>query len=252
MTILLDQILAYTKANLKSRYRNTVTGFIWVVMNPILMMGAQSYAFHYVLKLNIPHYALFLLSGLLPWSFIMQSLEMTSTILLNSSGLLKAFPIHPAVPLLAQILDNFINFSAAFMILFIPMFWGSDVPWAYLLLLPFPILTMIVAVACLSALFSILQVFFRDTRFILTFILSISFFLTPIFYAAEMVPENLRFIVDFNIFYKIILPFRMILRAQELADILEAWIQIFVIDICLVVLTVWIWKRKRNAVYNLL
>src|SRR4051812_48169864 len=66
----LVQAHALTLANLKTRYRNTSLGFLWVLLNPILIYGAQSYAFGRILKLDVSHYNLFLVTGLIPWIFI--------------------------------------------------------------------------------------------------------------------------------------------------------------------------------------
>ena len=70
---LLKQSVALTIANMKSRYRRTFAGFIWVIMNPILVFLIQNFVFRNILNIKIDHYVLFLLGGLLPWIFISQT-----------------------------------------------------------------------------------------------------------------------------------------------------------------------------------
>ena len=110
-----EQAYVLTVANLKTRYRNTSLGFLWVLLNPILIYGAQSYAFGRILKIDVSHYNLFLVTGLIPWIFITQSIEMTTSSILVSAPILKNMPIHPFVILISTVLDNLINFLSLFL-----------------------------------------------------------------------------------------------------------------------------------------
>src|SRR5258708_5886389 len=130
------QIIILTAANLKSRYRKTIAGFLWVIINPLLMFWVQSQIFIKVMKISLTNYPLFLLSGLLPWLFMTQSLEMSATIFNQMGSALKAFPVHPFVFLAAQLIDNFINFIAAFLVLLIPIVLFSSLSAVGLLFLP--------------------------------------------------------------------------------------------------------------------
>ena len=70
-------ISTLTFSEMKGRYRNTWAGFIWVIINPILMFSVQALVFKHILRLNMERYYLFLLGGLLPWIFISSTLNMT-------------------------------------------------------------------------------------------------------------------------------------------------------------------------------
>jgi ABC-type polysaccharide/polyol phosphate export permease len=246
------QTLGLTMANLKSRYRHTFAGFLWVVLNPMILYGTQSYVFHIILKLQVDRYPLFLLSGLLPWIFIVQSIEMCTGLLTNSARLLKSFPIHPFVFLASQLLDNLINFSAAFAVLLVPTLLTHQITPLGLLALPIPLVLLFFAVFGMTWMLSTLHVFFRDTRFIVSFLMNVLFFLTPIFYPIDFVPQPLRWIVAINPFYLLIRPFR--------ACLYEPNAQVFVHDTALAglvamascLIAALYWNRRRNEVYHLL
>src|SRR5271154_4561101 len=102
--IFVRQSRALAAANLKSRYRRTVAGFLWVVLNPLIMFGVQSMIFRHVLKIQISNYFLFLLSGLLPWIFITQSMDMCTSLFQANGGVLKSFHLNPLVLLTAQLI----------------------------------------------------------------------------------------------------------------------------------------------------
>ena len=121
LATLFRQSLKMTSANLKTRYRGTWSGALWVFLNPMLMFGAQSYAFHFILKINIDKYPLYLLTGLLPWTFITSSAEMSTSSLVANGRFLKSFPVSPVVIIFSQIVDNFINYVASFIVILIPV-----------------------------------------------------------------------------------------------------------------------------------
>ena len=243
-----EQAYVLTLANLKTRYRNTSLGFLWVLLNPILIYGAQSYAFGKILRIDVSHYNLFLVTGLIPWIFITQSIDMTASSILISAPILKSLPIHPVVIVISSVLDNFINFLAAFLILLVPLYINSGFAWSNLLFYPLPFFLLTIAVCCLSFLLAMLQVFYRDSRYVVTLFLSISFFITPIFYPITFVPENLRWVVNYNFLYYFIRPFRSVFNG----DIMIFWSDVglaFLADILLVAASIYLWKKFRANLY---
>jgi len=243
------QVSNLTVANLKARYRKTIAGFIWVILNPLVLFAVQSFAFRNVLKVNTPNYSIFLLSGLLPWIFLTQSLEMCTGILLNSGKMLKSFPIHPLVFVMAQIVDNGINFLAAFILIGVPTAVVSLTWSARLLLIPIPIIFLFISILSLSFILSMLQVFFRDTRFLVTFLLQVFFFVTPIFYPPSLVPENFKWLIRVNLFYYLIAPFRTVILDFDLFEFYKECLSASAICVALTLLALLYWKKYRNALY---
>lgn len=243
------QIKVLVRANLKSRYRKTIAGFFWVVFNPIIIFGVQSQVFSKFLRLDVPNYYLFLLSGLLPWIFILQTLEMCTSIFVANGQLLKSFPAHPIVYLMAQILDNAINFAAAFVLLLVPVWLYQPSNPIGLMMLFLPCITLVLAVVGMAWFLATLQVFFRDTRFIVTFVMNISFFLTPVFYPVEYVPAEYRWLVVFNPFYRLIEPFRIALYEFAWEPFGVAMVKALGVAVLSLGLATYYWRSKRNALY---
>lgn len=247
--ILLKQTKALTLANLKTRYRNTWSGYLWVLLNPILLFGAQSYAFHYILKINIEKYPLYLAMGLLPWIFITTSTEMSVGILINNGRLLKSLKINPLVFVFAQVIDNFINYISAFLVLLIPIgFWLSwDLSLIFYLFLP--LISLLIFVCSFSFLFSQIQVFFRDTRFILSFVFQFCFYTTPIFYPRELVPEPIKPFLKFNFFVYLIRPFQILSQEFSVSHYLVENTASFSISLTFLLITFVFWRVKKNEIY---
>jgi ABC-type polysaccharide/polyol phosphate export permease len=248
MWVLGHQAIAMLRANMKARYRNSWAGFLWVLLNPILLFGAQSFVFHSILKINVPNYFLFLLSGLLPWLFITQSLEMTTNIFVSSGRLLKGFQIQPAVCLLAQILDNFFNFVVLFALMLTAAVILGHLPPARALLFAVPVLICLIGVVGLAWLLATLQVFYRDVKFVTSFVLNVSFFMTPIFYPENFVDPQYRWLLLLNPFRYFILPFRDLIEGASAAFITNCLVAL-TLSLALLVLAAANWRQRRNVAY---
>ncbi len=234
---------------MRSRYRKTIAGFLWVVLNPIIMYSVQSFVFRKFLKLEVPNYSLFLLCGLLPWIFIVMTADMVTPILDFSGELLKSFKMSPAVLVYAQVLDNFINFIFAFFLILIPTWIFSDQTFSGVIFLPVALALLVAGVSSACWLLSVMQVFFKDIRFIVSFLTSILFFLTPVFYPVEFVPEKYRIFVDFNPIYAMIEPFRYCIYNYNLELLCKSLLRSFVVCCMIFTLAVGFWKRKKNEFY---
>lgn len=243
------QVRDLTLASLKARYRKTFAGFIWVVMNPLLMFGVQSLVFKTFMKINVPDYYLFLLGGLLPWIFFSSTIQMGTPVFVSQSHLLRSFKINPMVILASQVLDNFINFLASFVLILLPFYFSSTKPLMPLLLLPLALIPLLIGTLSLCITLSTVNVFFRDTNFVMGFMFNLLFFMTPVFYPREYIPENLSWIVDFNPVVYFLEPFRSVIYFDGM-NFPMAFLNGTGISLIFFVIAYLTWKRKRNDFYH--
>jgi lipopolysaccharide transport system permease protein len=244
------QVRELTLASLKSRYRKTWAGFLWVILNPILMLGAQSLVFKKFMKIMIPNYFLFLLGGLLPWIFFTTTVQMGTPIFVVQSQLLRSFKINHWVVLCAQVLDGFINFLASFILIGLPVYLTlGESSFLWLLLLPIALIPLLVGTISVTVILSVLNVFYRDINFVMGFIFSLLFFLTPIFYPREFVPANFQWMININPIIYFIEPFRVIIHKGG-AGVTPILLLSFLMSGLMVLLAVLIWKRKKNEFYH--
>lgn len=242
-------ISTLTFSEMKGRYRNTWAGFLWVILNPIIMFSVHALVFKYILKINIDRYYVFLLGGLLPWIFINQTLTMTVHSFITYREVLMSFQIHPLAILASKVIDNFFNFIFPFLLLFMMLAFTDGFPLLGVLTLPISMMMLLIGAFTMALFFSTLQVYFRDTQFILNFGLNILYFLTPIFYPPEMVPEHLQWIVTINPVYAIVHPFQVALYQYDSAALLPALIKACCFNITLILTTYLFWRSKRNELY---
>ncbi|HVK61232.1 MAG TPA: ABC transporter permease [Bdellovibrionales bacterium] len=244
------QIRTLTSASIRSRYRNTWAGLLWVILSPVLMFSAQSYAFKTIMKIHFENYPLFLLIGLLPWIFMTQSLSMCTTLFASQARMLKSFPIHPLVLLLSVLIDNFVNFSISFVLILgaLLVFMNGALPHN-LWLLPIPLLSVFMATCGLTWIFATSQVFFYDLKFILDFVMSVAFFLTPIAYPVQFVGPEHMWIVDVNPFAILLAPIQA-LSGEILPDNYGFLLaRSFLLAISLLAMAALYWRSRRNMIY---
>lgn len=244
-----NQIQILTLANMKARYRKTIIGFLWVVLNPILMYSVQAFVFQKFLKIDLPYYYLFLLGGLLPWIFINSSWDSSTPSIVSNASILKSFQISPMIILSSSILDNFINFLTAFTILVIPALIFAGSFQLSLLMLPLAAITLMLFTLISTAILAILHVFYRDVKYVTHFLMSVLFFLTPIFYPQTFVPAKYQWLVELNPIYLIIKPFRASIYGGAVTEILFMLLKANSFTFLLLLLFIKIWKNKKNELF---
>lgn len=241
---------ALSFANIKVRYRGSWAGVLWVILNPIILFGAQSYAFHYILKLNVSKFPLFLMTGLIPWIFISQTLEMSATVIMNHGRLIKSFQIEPAVFVYALVFENLVNFIIAFILSLAIVVYLSEGDIVNFLIFPIPMLILFFFTFSLAWLISGITVLYYDLKFIVNFIMTISFFITPIFYPIEFVPEEFRWIPEYNIFYHTIIPFRKMITDPYSIEFIALCAKALCISFVIFVIALYFWRKNRNVIYK--
>lgn len=241
-----------TATNMKSRYRKTIAGFIWVVLNPLMLYAVQSFIFRYVFKIQVRDYSLFLLTGLLPWTFIVRSLEMGIPSLDNAREMLKSLKISPIVLTSSTVLDNFFNFIFAFTIILIPLIVFNSDPGPYVYLVPLPLIFIVVSMICSTFILSVYDIYLRDVRYVVSFINNIMFFLTPVFYPKEILPAKYQFIFEINPYYLLISPFQLVFTELEGGGfkIIMALLKAFILTITILAISFLAWKQNRKKFYS--
>ncbi|MCB0050555.1 MAG: ABC transporter permease [Caldilinea sp.] len=179
-------------SDLKARYKNSVLGFFWSLLNPLGMMLVFTLIFGLLVpNVQIERYPLFLLCGLLPWNYFSASVQGSLYSVLGNAGLVKKVYFPRAILPIATVLSQLINFLLAFVILFAALliFQSNFSPWLWLL--PFVLLIQTIFTIGVALILSTLNVFYRDTSMIMDVLMLAWFFLTPVFYSTALLPDSI-------------------------------------------------------------
>jgi ABC-type polysaccharide/polyol phosphate export permease len=204
-----DLVRALVARELKVRYRRSAIGFLWTMLQPLLMMLVLQMVFSSLFRgFAITNYPVYALSGVLFWNFFSQSIVSSMNSLRGNAPLLQKLPVPKAVFPLATVLSGVVNLGFALVpLLLILIVTGHPLTPALLFL---PVSIFLAALFTLGAglLLSPLAVFFSDVVELIGVILSLLMYLTPVFYPKEVVPERMRWIVRFNPIRSILEVFR--------------------------------------------
>lgn len=192
---------ALTVRHLSMRYRGSVLGFLWSFLNPLCLMAVYTIVFRFYIRFNeVENYTIFLFCGLLPWIWMTSGLIEGTNAVVSSGHLItkSMFPAHilPAT----SVLTSLVNFLLSLPLLFLFM-WIAGVPIPYtIIFLPLLVLIQTVFLFGITLGLSALNVHYRDVQHVVGNLLTFLFFLCPILYPPEVVPEKFRFTLSLNPF----------------------------------------------------
>jgi ABC-type polysaccharide/polyol phosphate export permease len=225
-------IAALTARDLKARYRGSILGFFWSLANPLLLLAVYTIVFTFFFPSNLIHpYPLFLFSGILPWTFFSAAvLESTSSISSNA-GLIKKvmFPAE-ALPLVT-VASHLVHFVLAMPILLLATLGfaihGDITITLTILLVPVLMILQTLFVAGIAMTVSSASVLFRDLRDILTNLMQLGFFVTPILYLVDRVQSRpLRALLRLNPMTPFVVSYQDVLFFGHLPGIWDALLMI--------------------------
>ncbi|MHC4909467.1 MAG: ABC transporter permease [Planctomycetota bacterium] len=180
------------RVNLLVKYRGSVLGLLWSLLNPLMLMLIYVIAFKYIIRLELENYTFFLLIGLLPWTFFSASVVGATICVIENGSLLKKVRLPREVFPFSNVAFQFVHFVLA-MLVFVPftMVWKDTLLWSHLLV--FPVLLLFLAFTLgVSLALSALTVLYRDLKHFTEIGVALFFWVTPIVYNFELVPEGLR------------------------------------------------------------
>lgn len=176
--------------DLKVRYKNSILGFLWSLVNPLLMMLVFTVVFQIMLpNEQIRAFPIFVLCALLPWNWFAASLNEAIPSIVNNAHLIKKVYFPREVLPLSVVLANGVNFLLALLVLFAMIFVYGVHLSAWVLLLPAIIVIQLLFTLGVAFILSTINVFYRDTGVIMEVVLLAWFFLTPIFYPVTVLSE---------------------------------------------------------------
>lgn len=172
--------------NLKARYKDSLLGVLWSLLNPLALMIVFTVVFSVLSGGAAPRqYPVFVLVGIIPWRFFAGSLMATSVSLTESSGLVKKVYFPRELLPIASLLTELVNFLLGFLILIVFLYVFGLGLTPYVLWVPLILLTQLVFTLGLGLVLSAMTVFYRDVLMILDVVLQAWFFLSPVFYSFE-------------------------------------------------------------------
>lgn len=206
--------------DLKVKYKGSTLGFLWSLLNPLLMLVVYTVAFKYVIKLEQENFPIFLFSALLPWNFLSAGLSMGVSAITENGNLVKKVYFPREILPLSIVLVNLFHFFLTFTIL-IPALLVFHVAIGFnFLFLIVLVFFQGLFVLGLTFIASAMNVYYRDVKHFIEVLLQLWFWATPIIWSLQRVPEKFRTYVLLNPFTSFVKAYRDVIYYQRLPDAL--------------------------------
>lgn len=187
----------------KSRYKQSILGYAWVILNPLAQMLVMSFAFSLILRIptnaasNIP-YSIFLFVALLPWNLFANSLSSASASLVGSASLITKVYFPRTILVISTVMAKIVDFLFALIILVIYMvIYQIPVNINILWVIPIFFIQQIFTLG-LALFFAASNLLYRDIQYLLSLILTLWLYLTPVIYPADLVPTQFKIFFQLN------------------------------------------------------
>lgn len=193
-----DLIAELVARDLKVRYRRSAIGFLWTMLQPLAMMLILHAVFSAAFHFDLANYPVYALVGVLFWNFFSQTIVASMNSLRGNATLLQKFPIPRWVFPLATVLSGVVNLCFALVPLFVILVATGHPLTRALVLVPVAIAFVAAFTLGIGLLLSPLSIFFADVVELVTMLLAMLFYLTPVFYPLAIVPASVAWIVRVN------------------------------------------------------
>ena len=197
-----------TRTEYRARYRSQALGFLWSLLNPLVMMGIISLVFTHLYRSTEKHFPVFLLIGLLIWQWVTSAINTATAVFVSNADIIKRTIFLRQLLPISTVLSYGINFGieSLALIMFIPIFPGAFKLSPALLIVPVLLAIFALLLIGVALAVSVLNVIYRDVAYLVQTALLIMYWLTPIVYPLDVIPY----------------PFRTVLQMSPIAGILVA------------------------------
>ncbi len=209
------------KKDIRGKYKASFLGVLWSFINPLLQVVVYAIVFPYIMRIQTSNYLIFLICGIIPWTWFTNSITNGTTCVTNNANLIKKVYFPREILPISIVTSGLINFliSCLIIILFV-IFGGVGLSW-HLVFLPLIAIVQYIFSLALVFLLSAFNVYVKDVEYMVIFLLNLFFYATPILYSTEMFSGWFMWIFRLNPLAHIINAYRDIFYVHQVPQILN-------------------------------
>lgn len=237
--------------DIKIKYRRSVLGVLWTLLNPLCMMIVLSVVFSNLFKFDVENFPLYLLSGQVVFTFFSDSTTNSMTAIINNSSLIKKIYVPKYLFVLSRIFSSFINLLASFTALLLVMVvMRAELTWT-VLLVPIPLMLLVVFCLGIGLILSAITVKFRDIMHLYSVFTTALMYLTPVIYPMSILPDWLEPIVRINPITNILVMFRDVMLNDSILNPISLLVAIIEAGVALLIGLRIFYKNQDEFILNI-
>lgn len=213
-----EMIYMLVLRELRGRYKGSFLGFLWTFLNPLLQFLVYFLIFSQILRMDIEKYYIYLFVGFIPWFFVSTAIPQGANCILSQSNLVQKIYFPRMVLPISAALTGFINMLLSEIVVFVILIVSGFGISIHSIALPIVYLIQLLIVTGIILLVSAVTVYFRDLSHILDILVMAWFYITPIVYPVDMIPEKFSFFLYINPMTSVIASYQNILYYQRWPD----------------------------------
>ena len=209
------------KKEIRGKYKGSFLGILWSFLNPLLQVAVYAIVFPYIMRIETPNYLQYLIVGIIPWTFFITVINQGMIAVRMNAGIIKKVYFPREILPISVAISGLVNFFISCLIILIfCIFGGLGISW-HLILLPVIALIQFVFTLGLVLALSAINIFIKDTEYIVQFILNMLFYATPILYPASLFPDKIRWVLYLNPLTGIIDAYRDIFMYHQMPNMIS-------------------------------
>ncbi len=207
------------KKEIRGKYKGSFLGVLWSFLNPLLQVAVYAIVFPYIMRIKTDNYLQYLIIGIIPWTFFTTVINQGMIVVRMNAGIIKKVYFPREILPISVALSGLVNFFiSCIIILLFCIFGGIGVSWHLILLPVIAIIQFFLTLGIVFAL-SAINIYIKDTEYIVQFIINMLFYATPILYPATLFPEKIRWILYLNPMTELIDSYRNIFMYHQLPEL---------------------------------
>ncbi|HBJ1651886.1 TPA: ABC transporter permease [Clostridium botulinum] len=235
----------FVKRDIKLKYRNSILGILWSMLNPLLVMVVLTFIFSNLFKNKIPNFPVYCLSGRLIYDFFSQSTNQCMNSITGKSSLIKKIYVPKYLYPLSRVISTFIIFLISLIPLIIIMILTKVKISIMFMFLLYPLICLLLLSLGWGLILATVNVFFRDMQHLYSVVLLIIMYASAIFYSADIINPKYVKILNLNPIYPIINVFRDCILYGRITN-MESWILSLVYAIIAVIIGLIVFYKKQD------
>lgn len=205
------------KKDIRGKYKRSFLGVLWSFINPLLQTIVYTIVFSVIMKSDMDNYLIYVVTGIIPWTFFSGSILQGISSITNNSGIIKKVYFPREILPISASLSGLVNFFISCVIILVFCLFSVGISWHIIFV---PIIALIQFILVLGIVFALssINIYIQDVEYIIQFVLNMAFYATPVLYEAKILPHLFQLVLNINPMTHILNAYRNVFMFHCLPD----------------------------------